>query len=298
MEVIRIDLENTNLPQIANSVFVIGRFQTLHKGHQSLLLKAKEHFPNKRLGVMTFYPDPRDFFTKAKQQKLLTYTERLKQLEHLGVEVVVEFTFNAQFANLTRHEFIKRVRAMGIDTIFHGSDFRFGKQGEDDIEIHSELFHEIEDYQISDVKVSSSLLAHDLQKGDIEIVNDLLGYNYFVNGVVINGTKVARTLGFPTANLAIDSEKMLPGSGVYATVSEVDGNCYYSVTHVGPSPTLGREALCVESHLLSYTGNLYQKEMKLTFFQKIRDVQTFANITEIKGQISKDIIKIQRYFNI
>lgn len=298
MEVIRIDLENTNLPKIANSVFVIGRFQTLHKGHQSLFLEAKQRFPNKQIGVMTFYPDPRDFFTGKQQKKILTYDERLKALEDLGVEIVVEFNFTSYFANLSREEFVNYVTAMGIDTILHGSDFRFGKQGEDEVEIQSTLFHEINDYQISDTKVSSSLLADDLQKGDIETVNLLLGYNYFLNGNVIRGDQIARTLGFPTANISTDSEKLLPGDGVYATKTEIDGKSYYSLTHVGPSPTLGREMICVESHLLSYCGDLYEKDVKVTFFQKIRNVQKFANISEIKAQISRDITEIQRYFNI
>lgn len=295
MEHIIIDVTKPITYQAHNIVFAIGRFQALHIGHQHLLSEAKRFFPTRKCGVITFTPDPRDYFSKKVNPKILTYTERLQKFEEIGVEVLIEFVFNETFSQLSKREFLDLMQKMNIDAIVHGQDFHFGNQN-DYHHIKSPILHEVSDLQINNTKVASSELAKYLDKGAIRTLNEALNYVYSVTGNVISGRKLARKIGFPTANLNVDAEKILPVSGVYATRTKIDNETYESITHVGPSPTFEHFNQVIETHVFNYHKNLYDKKITVFFYEKIRDVEKFSGIEAVENQIKQDIICVKQYF--
>lgn len=296
MEHIVVDITKPLAFQMNDTVFSIGRFQALHLGHQHLIKEAKRLFPNKKQGILTFSPDPRDFFSKNTQPKILTAQERYSKLEQLGIDVVVEFVFNQAFANMTKQSFIELLQQLNIEHVIHGQDFRFGSV-EDDSTIKNSMLIAVEDLKVENMRVSSSQMNMYLQAGKIDMLNQSLGYTYSISGHVISGEKIARKLGFPTANVQIPNEKMLPGDGVYITQTYIDGEMFESVTHVGTSPTFQLNEKKIESHILKSIPDIYEKEITIFFLKKIRDVQKFDNIEMVKLQIDNDIEQVKQYFN-
>lgn len=295
MEHIIIDVTKPNTYQFPDTVFAIGRFQALHFGHQHLLQQAQEMFPEKKLGVLTFSPDPRDFFSNTIQKKILTRTERLEKFSEFGVHTVIEFVFNQTFANMSKVDFVTFLKTLGIKRIVHGKDFRFGRF-DDSSQADHPMMQAVEDIYIDTNKVSSSLLSTYLQEGQIEQLNNALNYTYNLSGIVVNGEKRARKLGFPTANLLLDDEKMEPGDGVYATKTIIDYDVFESITHIGSSPTFHREMKTIETHILGIDRDLYGKKLTVQFFKQIRGVQTFSGIDEVKNQLKQDVKCVKSYF--
>lgn len=276
-------------------VFVIGRFQAFHRGHQYLIEQAKALFPTYRVGIITFSPDPRDFFAGSIQQKILTHAERLKKFEASGVDEVIEFTFDDAFSKLTKKAFLQLMKSFQIEHIVHGGDFRFGSV-DDHHQVDASILHEIPDLEVANQKISSSELVIVLQSGEIEELNRLLGYTYEVTGNVIQGKQLARQIGFPTANLFIDSEKLLPENGVYATKTSIDDKIYTSITHIGPSPTFDRKEKVVETHIIDRDLLLYGKDITVLFYKKIRGIQTFSGIDAVKQQLIEDVEVVKSFF--
>lgn len=295
MEHIRIDITDLPTSKYDDFVFIIGRFQALHRGHQALLMEARKRFPNKKCGVVSFTPDPRDYFAKEQTSKLLTYSERIEKFSELGVEMVIEFEFDEVFSQQSQADFIKVLKQLGILHVIHGEDFQFGHQMKGKVE-NREVFVPVSDIIVNQQKISSSRLINFLESGAIGQLNEQLGYPFFMRGTVITGEKRARTLGFPTANIEVDLEKKLPSEGVYATRTKIENQMFESVTHVGTSPTFGRQIKVVETHLFNYSGDLYGKTLEIQFFNKVRSVQKFENVEAVRAQIIKDITQIKHYF--
>jgi riboflavin kinase/FMN adenylyltransferase len=177
-----------------------------------------------------------------------------------------------------------------------GPDFALGRGREGDSTLLSALGQEmgfsvetILPFTIDGEVVSSTLIRQTLAQGDIAKVTKLMGRNFYLTGKVISTDKRGRSLGFPTANLNIKQEQALPGNGVYATIAYVDGRQFSSATNIGIRPTFGGGEKTVETHLINYVGDLYGKELKVEFVQKLRDEQRFASPEELKKQIEKDI---------
>lgn len=297
MEHIIIDITKPIEYRANNTVFTIGRFQALHKGHRHLINEAKRRFPGRRQGILTFSPDPRDFFLKQVQPKLLTKQERFTMFEALGIDIVIEFVFHESFAKLSQRAFIELMDQLHIDAIVHGQDFRFGAMESADC-LKRTMMIAVEDVLLNESeKVSSSVLASYLENGNIEELNKALDYQYAISGSVVQGKQLARKLGFPTANLLIDKEKMLPGNGVYATQTMIDGKYYHSMTHVGPSPTFERQAKIVETHILDENLELYDQVITVFFYKQIRGVQTFDGIEAVQKQLCIDKSVVKQFFS-
>lgn len=295
MEHIVIDTSKPLVHHFEDTVFAIGRFQALHRGHQHLLTELTARFPQKRCGVLTFFPDPRDFFSDTVQQKVLTHEERLSKFEQLGIDVVVEFKFDRLFSNMTKIEFVTLLKKLGIETIIHGEDFRFGRL-DDERKSKNSMMQAIHDIYVDGMKVSSTQLNRYLQIGAIDQLNSALNYPYFLSGVVTGGDQRARTLGFPTANLIVDAEKMLPSDGVYATQTLYNGSVFQSVTHIGPSPTFHREAKKIETYVFNMDEDLYGETLTIQFYKRIRGVQVFSGVEAVKIQLQHDIEQVKQYF--
>jgi len=180
--------------------------------------------------------------------------------------------------------------------ILVGPDFALGKGKEGDINILRALGREmgfsvdvIPPFKINGETVSSTLIRRSLAEGDMRKVAKLMGRYFYLESKIITSEKRGRVLGFPTANLDIRPQQALPGSGIYATIAHVQGKHFHSATNVGIRPTFGTGEEMVETHLLNYKGNLYGKDIRVEFVQKIRDEERFPSSEELKTQIEKDI---------
>jgi riboflavin kinase/FMN adenylyltransferase len=251
---------------------------------------------------VTFRPHPQSVLHPYSQLPWLTSLEdRVGTFQRLGISVVAVLTFTRKVAQLSAHEFISLVKKhLSMCGILVGPDFALGKGKEGNINLLRALGREmgftvdvIPPFKINGEVVSSTLIRRTLAEGDMRKVTKLMGRYFYVEGKVTTCEKRGRVLGFPTANLDIKPQQALPGNGIYATIARVQGEHLRSATNIGTRPTFGAGEEMVETHLLNYKGNLYGKDIRVEFVQKIRDEERFPSSEELKTQIKKDIREVE-----
>jgi riboflavin kinase/FMN adenylyltransferase len=299
-----IEQQLANITPQGETLLTIGVFDGVHAGHCYLLKKLQERATERKLlsGVVTFDPHPQSVLHPHDQLPWLSNLEdRVTTFQQLGVNIVAVLTFTPQVAQLSARAFMsllkKHLRMRGI---LVGPDFVLGRGGEGNISLLRTLGNEMQfsvevvpPYTINGEVVSSTLIRQALVQGDMKRVEKLMGYHFYLKGKVITSDKRGRVLGFPTANLEIKPQQALPDNGIYATITQVDGKAFPSATNIGIRPTFGEGGKTVETHLLRYKGNLYGKDIKVEFVQKLRDEKPFASSQELKTQIEKDVRKVQ-----
>lgn len=280
------------MPRIAT----IGFFDGVHRGHRFLFAQLCELARERDLEplIITFDRHPQEVITGVCPAMLTTYMER-QQLLALHAQVrVLPF---AQVQHLTAEQFMQYLQEEEqVEVLLMGYDHRFGSdqlKGFSEYEkvarrvgLHVERAHEC---LVDGLPVSSTRIRRLLHEGQIEQVNRLLGYPYSLSGVVEHGNGIGAQIGFPTANISFQSEKLLPMSGVYAAKTIVDQQSFAAIVNIGTNPTVGNDSISVESHLIEYQGNLYGKRLVIMFDAFIRSEQKFASLAELKQQISIDI---------
>jgi riboflavin kinase/FMN adenylyltransferase len=296
----KIEQELANITPQGETLLTMGMFDGVHAGHRYLLEKLQQRAAEKNLlsGVVTFNPHPQSVLHPHDQLPWLSDVEdRVKNLKELGINIVAVLTFTPEVARLGAKEFISLVkRHLKMRGIMVGPDFALGRGREGDIDLLRSLGREMEfsveiipPYAINGEVVSSTLIRRALAQGDTRKVKRLMGRYFYLAGKVITSDKRGRILGFPTANLDIKPQQALPDNGTYATITQVNGKQFPSATNIGIRPTFGEGEKTVETHLLNYKGDLYGKEIRVEFVQKLRDEQRFPSFEELKNQIEKDI---------
>ena len=286
------------------TILTIGVFDGVHAGHQYLLKKLQHRAAEKNLlsGVVTFSPHPQSILHPHNQLPWLsTLEDRVRAFQELGIDIVAALTFTPKVAQLSAQEFISLIKKhLRMRGIIVGPDFALGRDREGNINLLRALGHEmkfsveaIPPYTINGEVVSSTLIRQALAQGNMRKVERLMGRYFYLGGKVITSDKRGRVLGFPTANLDIKPQQALPGNGIYATIAQVDGKQLPSATNIGIRPTFGEGEKTVETHLLNYKGDLYGKDMRLEFVQKLRDEQRFPSSEELKAQIEKDVREVE-----
>lgn len=289
---------------IKKPVASIGIFDGVHKAHQAIIhqLKKKAEEVSGESVIITLWPHPRVVLDPDNKsiQLINTLEEKTSKLEETGVENLIILPFNKKFAATGFDTFIKDflVNKLHIHHLVVGFNHQFGKNREGNFERLQVLAQDIgfdlsrvEPYIIQGDKVSSSEIRKLLIEGEIRKASEFLGYPFFVAGKVIPGKKIGRSLGFPTANIAVtDSHKIIPKNGVYAVDAEVDGTNYSGMMNIGCRPTVNSECFqsTLEVNLFDFTGDLYQKELTVNFYARIRDEKKFDNLEELSTQISRD----------
>ncbi|MCD6390735.1 MAG: bifunctional riboflavin kinase/FAD synthetase [Dehalococcoidia bacterium] len=298
-----IEQELANIAPQSETLLTIGVFDGVHAGHRYLLEKLKRKAAERNLvsGVVTFNPHPQSVLNPHNQILWLSAPEdRVKSLQRLGINLVAVLTFTQEVAKLSAREFMilvkKHLRMRGIMV---GPDFTLGRGQEGNIHLLRTLGREmnfslevIPPCTINGEIVSSTLIRQALTQGDMGKVRRLMGHYFQIGGKVVPSDKRGRILGFPTANLDIKPQQALPSNGIYATVTQVDDKQFHSATNIGTRPTFGKGKKTVETHLLNYKGDLYSKEIRVEFVQKLRDEQRFPSSEELKTQIEQDIQEI------
>jgi riboflavin kinase / FMN adenylyltransferase len=287
-------------------VVTIGTFDGVHLGHQKVIVRLKE-FARSHDGesvIFTFYPHPRMVTgPNEKDLRLLTTLEEKKELfAQSGIDHLIVFPFTKEFSELTYSEFVEQILVKKIHThcLVVGYDHRFGKNREGGFEYlqncADKFGFEIEKLDvllIDEAHVSSTHIREALENGDVALANKFLGYRFTLHGTVVEGERVGRKLGFPTANIeASDPHKLIPGYGVYAVKVIISGKKYGGMLNIGTRPTFNKNAdnRSIEVHIFDFSGDLYNKEITLIFVGKIRVEQKFSGVEELTEQLKKDKI--------
>lgn len=279
-------------------------FDGVHRGHRSLLSKVTEH-AHRTGGVsvaITFDPHPRLVLSAGESQiRFLTSPqEKISLLEECGIDHLLIIPFTVEVSRMSACSFTEKylVEMLGVDHLYMGYNHRFGHRGEGDELSLSECISSygfgltrIEAYMSEGEAVSSSLIRKYLEEGALERANHLLGYSYLLFGKVVEGNKIGRLLGYPTANIVSEyAYKLMPADGVYAVDTSVEGIDYPSMLYVGTRPTIEKEGKrSVEVNLIGFTGNLYGKEMKVKIRYRIRGDIRFETREELRDRITLDL---------
>jgi riboflavin kinase/FMN adenylyltransferase len=292
---------NEFLP-VTNPVVTSGTFDGVHLGHQKILQRIREIA--RSIGgetvMITFWPHPRLVLypQEHKLRLLSTFEEKAKLLRQFGIDHLVTIPFTKEFSQLSSREFIDQVLVEKIQTrkLVIGYDHRFGKNREGSFEYlkqnSAEFGFELEEISRQDVDeigVSSTKIRKALESGDIETANSYLGRPYELNGLVIKGQQIGRSIGFPTANIHIPNDyKLIPKDGVYAVETSVNGSIYKSMLNIGNRPTVDGNKKTVEAHLFDFQGDLYDKQLTIYLKAYLREEQKFENLEALKEQLLKD----------
>ena len=288
--------------KVPNAVVTIGTFDGVHIGHQVILKKLVNSA--KEIGgesvVVTFYPHPRQVLSSdANIRFISTQEEKISLLESLGIDNLIIINFTQEFALIPSESFIKDYLVKNIHpaVLIIGYDHHFGKGRTGDFEMLDELGRQfnfkverIEEQDIENVAVSSTKIRHYLEVGDIKHANMLLGYKFSYSGKVIRGQQIGHKLGYPTANIDVKDEfKLIERQGVYATIAHVDGESYPSMTYIGKRPTMHDDRpQSIETHIFNFDKNIYDKEIKISFVDFVRDDKKFDNFEALKQQLAAD----------
>jgi riboflavin kinase/FMN adenylyltransferase len=292
-----------NLKLTKNSILVIGNFDGLHKGHISILNEAKKlgKKNNLKFGLLTFDPNPKEFFSKDKYFKIISNTEKENLLSKNKLDFLIILKFNNSLRNKSADIFVKEILKSKISPskIIVGKEFKFGKNRTGTPSLLKNYFNTkiANQKKISGVKISSSQIRKLIQAGKITKANRLLGRSWSVIGNVNSGNKIGRKLGYRTANIFINN-CVQPSRGVYATKLYLNNSSYNGISNFGIAPTFKlkkREVL--ETHLFSPVKNLYKKKVKIEFFKFIRKEKKFKTKKNLTDQIKKDITTAKKILN-
>lgn len=276
----------------------IGSFDGIHIGHQELIKTTKSIAKNKsyKSAVITFDPHPLTVLKNEERSNISSLLEKFEIIEKFNIDFLIIINFNDEFSKISKSCFVEEyLLKINVKEVIVGDDFKFGYLGEgkaNDISILSNNLIKtniISILKVDDEKVGSTKIIKLLNEGRIEEVNRLLGYNYYFAGNVIEGKKIGRKLGFPTANINNDSIKKLLKTGVYGVKVIVDNEIYLGMMNIGHNPTCNyTNHISIEINLFDVSINLYNKNLKIEVFCFIRDEQKFKNIEELIQQLTLD----------
>ena len=295
-------------------VVTIGTFDGVHLGHQKVILRLQE-FAKQHDGetvIFTFHTHPR-LVTSPEENNLrllTTLKEKINLFERYGINHLIIYTFDKNFSELSYSEFVEEilVEKIGTHCLVVGYDHKFGKNregGYDYLKNCADKFkfkiERLDALLVDDDSVSSTKIRNALQNGEIQKANHYLGYMFTLNGTVVEGKKLGRKLGFPTANIeASDKYKIIPGYGVYAVKVELNGVNYNGMLNIGTRPTFNNNAdnRSIEVNIFDFDGDIYNKEITLKFAGKIRDEQKFESVEMLIKQLVKDKIRAQAILSV
>lgn len=290
------------LPEFKNTVITIGTFDGVHKGHQKILKRIID-IAKSRNGesiLITFYPHPRFVLQPGnKDLKLLnTLDEKIRLLENFGLDNLVVAPFSKGFSQMPALAYIKDflVENFHPNTIVIGYDHHFGINRSGDIALlkeYQKIFQfqveQISKETIEDIAISSTKIRKALLAGDIETGAQLLGHPYQLSGYVIKGEQIGRTIGFPTANIQLTvNYKLIPKTGVFAVLINVQGKAYKGMLNIGFRPTVEGNSKTIEVNIFDFNKDIYGEEISITLVKRLRDEKKFKNLEALKKQITSD----------
>jgi riboflavin kinase/FMN adenylyltransferase len=285
------------------TIVTIGTFDGVHLGHQKILsrLVQLKHKYGLQAVVLTFDPHPRKIlFPEQKDLKLITLIdEKLDLLENYGVDVTVVYPFDKSFSSIEPKEYIEEIllKSLKVEYLVIGYDHKFGKNRSGDISVLQKYsgnydyeVEEIPALDIDHIAISSSKIRHAVEEGNIDLANNYLGHYYSLFATVIRGKQLGRTLGYPTANLKIESaDKLIPKNGIYFVEVITAGTKNYGMMSIGYNPTTDNDhTVKMEVHVLDFEGDLYNMVIRINFLKYLREEKKFDSLDGLKEELDND----------
>ncbi len=295
-------IKNTNIIREKALVATIGFFDGVHTGHRFLINELKQQALLKGLpsAVITFPQHPRSVLQQDYQPKLInTFEEKLHYLSETGIDYCILLDFTRDLSLLTANEFITRILAdkMHVRSLLIGYDHRFGHNRADGFEQYVDYGKacgmevlKASQYTEGKASISSSEIRRLLLSGKVEKANKLLTYPYSIEGIIVEGYKVGRQLGFPTANIRINNpHKIIPGIGVYAVTASVNGILHKGMLYIGNRPTLDNGTnITIEIHIFDFSEDIYGENITIHFLHHVRNDIKFDSLDKLIEQLHQD----------
>lgn len=286
------------------SAVTIGTFDGIHLGHRKIIdkLLSVSKSNSERSIVVTFEPHPQVILkNRAHDIRILsTLDEKLETFEKLGIDIAYVINFTIEFSKTSAEDFYLKylINGTGLSDLVIGYDHMFGKNREGNFDTLSRLsgkygfrIYQVEEFKLDNQHVSSTTIRHLLEeKGDVKTVSLMLKKYYGIEGIVIEGKKIGRELGFPTANIQVTSEyKLIPKTGVYAITADIDGNTYNGMLSVGKNPTVSDDELIkIEANIFDFVEDIYGKKVRINFLEYLREEVKFDSLEELRNQLHLD----------
>jgi riboflavin kinase / FMN adenylyltransferase len=294
---------------IRNAVVTIGTFDGVHIGHREILQRLKEIAlkNNGETVVVTFWPHPRLVLSPDDDSlKLLsTFEEKAEILLNLGIDHLVAIPFTKEFSNLTSEQFTRRVLLdkIGTKRLVIGYDHRFGKNREGSFEHlkanekeYGFKVEEISKQEIDNIAVSSTKIRKALEIGDVKTANSYLGQHYSLSGKVVEGNRIGRKIGFPTANIEIlEKFKLVPADGVYAVKVSLEDRAYQGMLNIGNRPTIGDDKRSIECNIFNFSADIYNSKIKVELIERVRAELKFDSVEQLKQQLEMDQLLVKSF---
>lgn len=295
-------------PRHRGCVLTVGNFDGVHRGHRTLIDALCDEADSRGVPsmLMTFEPQPREFFAGTKLPARLTrFREKVHLLGQTRLDRLLCLPFNERTANIEAEWFARDFTVDQVDAkhVVIGDDFRFGRGREGDLALFEKFGREY-GYEVSAMstllqgedRISSTLIRQTLAEGDFGAATHMLGHEYFIMGRVVYGRQLGRQLNVPTANIRLQRYRAAL-EGVYCvTVEGIGDTVRQGIANIGVRPTVDGKEPLLEVHVFDYAGNLYGDLIKVTFKQKLRDEQAFGSIDALKEQIAQDLLLARDYF--
>jgi len=293
------------LPLFTNAVITIGTFDGVHLGHRQVIDHLKQEATNAggESVIITFHPHPRKIVSSVITGVRLinTLAERIELLENTGIDHLVVVPFTDFFANQSAESYIRDflVEKFHPHTIIIGYDHRFGKERTGDYKLMEEKasvynyrLKEIPEHILDAIKVSSTNIRNAILHSNIDEANKLLGYLFFFEGEVVDGDKIGRTLGYPTANLKnTDEEKIVLGDGIYAVYAQLEGKNYKGMMSIGFRPTVNGKRRVTEVNIFDFEEQIYGKTLRIYVKKYLRSEVKFDSLEDLTEQLHKDKVE-------
>ncbi|WPO99339.1 bifunctional riboflavin kinase/FAD synthetase [Pseudomonas sp. HR96] len=296
-------------PQHRGCVATIGNFDGVHRGHQAILARLRERAAELAVPacVVIFEPQPREYFAPlTAPARLSRLRDKLELLAEEGVDLVLCLSFNDRLSQLSAAEFVDTilVDGLGVRHLEVGDDFRFGcdRLGDFDFLLQAGAMRGFsveaaQTVELGGVRVSSTQVRKALAVADFALAEQLLGRPFGIAGRVLHGQKLARQLGWPTANVQL-KRRRVPFTGVYLVSVPIGGKMWPGVANIGVRPTVAGDGRAhLEVHLLDFAGDLYDRRLTVVFHQKLRDEQRFASLEALKAAIDADVAAARAHWH-
>ena len=281
------------------TILTLGTFDGVHQGHRTIISKltseSKKH--DLKSIILTFFPHPRNIVSSKKIKSISTIDEKIQIFSELNLDELIIQNFNKSFSEMGAEEFIKLlVNNLNLKKIIVGYNHRFGKNRSADIDVLRDFSTkydfevvEIKAYEVEKIKISSTKIRNAIDNGNIDVCNNYLGYNFNINGIVVKGKSIGKSIGFPTANINIAEEyKIIPKNGVYLVRCFFEKNKFYGMMNIGFNPTFGSNEKTIEVNIFDFNRDLYDKNIRIEFLKFIRDEIKFDNAEELQNQLIND----------
>ena len=311
-----------NLPNFKNAAITIGTFDGVHSGHVQIIQQVKKEalINGGESVIITFDPHPRMILNRKENQApirlLTTMQEKTELLAKQGIDHLVVVPFTLEFSNQTALEYISDflVKRFHPETIIIGYDHRFGKNRSGDYQLlekyqqkYNYKVKEIPEHVLNDITISSTKIRSALKEGDIKTAKECLGYDYFFEGKVVDGNKLGRTMGYPTANLEIkNTNKLIPENGIYAVNLEIGKisvnedslfipeSFHQGMMSIGIRPTIADNRRTIEVNIFDFKEDIYGRMVRVYVKYFLRNEERFENMEELKRHISFDEINAKK----